>query len=92
MELSDLDRHYSLKEQEESNAELRKKQANEYIAKFGDLITPNEIENKLIYRGRLADLPLFVTYLNSLGGSKLIKFPRISHISKKSFLASISIQ
>ncbi len=59
MELSDLDRHYSLKEQEESNAELRKKQANEYIAKFGDLITPNEIENKLIYRGRLADLPLF---------------------------------
>jgi len=52
MDLTDLDRHHSLKEQEESNAELRKKQANEYIAKYGDLITPNEIENKLIYRGR----------------------------------------
>ena len=49
MELSDLN---SLREEEVNNAELRQKQTNEYIAKFGDLITPNEIENKLIYRGR----------------------------------------
>jgi len=53
MELSDLNRHYSLKEEEASNTELRQKQTNEYIAKFGDLITPNEIENKLIYRGKI---------------------------------------
>lgn len=59
MELSDLNKQYSEREENKSvmeaesvsdQIERRKKQTNEYIAKFGDLITPNEIENKLIYR------------------------------------------
>lgn len=63
MELSDLNKQYSEREENKSvmaaesvsdQIERRKKQTNEYIAKFGDLITPIEIENKLIYRrGRL---------------------------------------
>ena len=58
MELSDLSKQYSCSIEKEELAdnnaeqiEKRKRQTNEYIAKFGDLITPNEIKNKLIYRG-----------------------------------------
>ncbi len=58
MELSDLNKQFNECEENinlesSDQIERRKRQTREYIAKFGDLITPTEIENKLIYRGML---------------------------------------